>query len=936
MIETPKLGDQSLVYMYGLSDFWTDMFADTQLVESLLSAETVQLAEAYSYFLQRSAGISLTDIQDKYETRIKLVLLGEDDLVDPLDLSSFRIDPDILSTNKISNRPILPTQTLSSDIHYDIIDNVIKFYKPIDELKFPIRTTSDGKWQYAVWFCDVEINEHWIDDTFGRLVGFTEEDAIFNYKSFLEGVYFLYTNGPNLAFIERGVNLAMGMPYARATEDVLDISQDSVTGNWFVFTATQAYEIPYGYRPDLVVRDTLTEGDVLSTWVQVNDYSTAGAWWYQIFLPKEVVANDVDPISLGRAIEGSTGDMMMQNFLKHHMFEVLITQPNGDITAYNTARDLVLTSKPEYTYPVFIWKVPLEDEIINLDDEFGFRYSNNQFNAEYCISPPSVRFMDRAVNDETFTRGTHWYNRVQGSMYVASLLGYGDWPDNGGWAPQFETIADNYLVYLSILMRTRGDRVSPISRGTVMRGWRGSNTQYLGGLDWKVPADSVYGNGDVDFEINERELTPLYMMSRTEMVDKMRTVDPGFNINGRNKFVVTGLNLVDAYETWMIRNQDILTDQVSDYQFPYSKGGLDIAFSIFARQTYVPGKDEMYDEDGNPLLDGTMFITRSTDSAWVCQWIRNDIAYAPTLFPVEDSDLTVGIESYEFDNIGVEEDDNGIAFNAEVYRVQTKRLLSSVQETLVITDGMYTHTTDYGLEIQNARAELTQYEESDSAYEDLGIPSRSYVVLDTPAVSRGFVVDVDNAYMTYEETLPIDTSNTLTLTETVALREEVLLIINGEFSFDYTIVGNILTLGSNPTSATEATIRYVSMRDEEVLPPGSSTYTLSEDSRCKIFSNGRLIEDWAFRRDGVTLTFTAPVSSDIIVRYDDRVLDIVDSHFHRSMIEGNTARFLTDRAREDGEYNDYLGQTVYMNRSGVPTLFDGTPAETTNVTRRLR
>ena len=277
--------------MYGLSDFWVDMFGDKQLVETLLAGETIQLAEAYSYFLQRAAGISLEDIQDKYETRIKLLLLSEKDLVDPEDLSTFNLDPSILDIAKIANRPILPTQTLSYGIHFDISNNVLKLNKPVDELKFPVRYEIDGSWQYAVWMCDVEINDKWIDNSFGRLVNFTEDNAIFNYKSFLEGVYFLYTNGPNLAYITRGDNLAMGMPYARETEQVLDISQDEVTSNWVIFTPGSAYEIPYSYRPDLLVGDTLTKGEVLSTWVEVRDYSKSGAWWYQIYLPREVLGS---------------------------------------------------------------------------------------------------------------------------------------------------------------------------------------------------------------------------------------------------------------------------------------------------------------------------------------------------------------------------------------------------------------------------------------------------------------------------------------------------------------------------------------------------------------------------------------------------------------------------------------------------------------------
>lgn len=940
MIETAKLGDPSLVYMYGLSDFWVDMFGDKQLVETLLAGETVQLAEAYSYFLQRAAGISLTDIQDKYQTRIKLLLLSEDELVDPNDLTTFNLDPTIVDINKLSNRPVLPTQTLSYGIHFDIDRNILKLHKPIDELKFPIRYKADGTWQYAIWMCDAEINESWIDNSFGRLVGFTEDNAIFNYKSFLEGVYFLYANGPNLSYIIRGVNLAMGMPYARETEQVLDISQDEVTSNWVIFTANYAYEIPYSYRPSLVVGDTLVEGEVLSTWVEIRDYSTSGAWWYQIYLPREVVGADIDPYELGKAVQGSTADLMMDNFLKHHMFEVLITQPSSDITAFNTARELVLRAKPEYTYPVFVWKAAVEDELIELEDDFRYDYLTEH--KDYCISPPSIRYMDRGVEIDDFNRGTNWYNRVQGSVYAASLLGYGDWAGNAGWAPQFDTVAETYLGYLDVLSRGRGDLVSPTNRGTVNRGWRGhvQNTDEVGnplddtpeGMTWTVSAGSVYG-GTEDFEINERNLTPLYMMSRTELIDKMMTIDPRFKISGRNKFVVTGLNLVDAYELWIVRNSAINISANTDYQFEFSDGDLDVAFSPFAYQTYVPSRDEMYDEDGLPLMDGTLFITRSTDSSWICQWIRNDIAAAPTLFPIEDQDWTRAIEQYAFDDLGSGANNDGVAVNAEVARVQTPRIVDGVQDVLVITDGLYVPTYDYFVEFENTRAEIPQFNPNDPDSVELDIIGRTFVTLYNPPVTQGYIAyDQSSTFLTTEETISPEVDGTYTLSETPA-REDILVIVDGLFEFDYTIAGNVLTVNVPTTSVI---VRYVNQRDEQVLTAGNTTYTLAEDSHCKIFVGSRLLEDWAYRRTGTTIELSSAAAENLTVRYSSHDTELKVSGFTRSTVENNQARFLMDRSRVNGEYDDLLGQTVFMNRSGVPTLFDGSAADSVNVIRRLR
>ena len=914
MIETPKISDPSLVYMYGLSDFWVDMFSDSTLVETLLAGETLQLGEAYSYFLQRAAGISLADVQEKYDTRIKLLLLGEEDLVDPTDLSEFRVDTEIVSMNNLSNRPVLPTQTLTDGIHYDIIDGVLKLYKPIDELKFPIRYTSDGKWQYAIWMNDVEINDKWIENSFGRLVGYTEDDAIFNYKSFLEGVYFLYANGPNVAFIERGLNLAMGMPYARETESILEILQDSVTSNWIIFTATQQYLIPYSFRPDLSVGDVLTQGEVLSTWVEVIDHSIAGAWWYQIYLPRDVLGDGVDPIALGKAIEGSPADDMMETFLKHHMFEVLITQPSSDITAFNTARDLVLRAKPEYTYPVFVWKASVGDEIIDIRDDLTYNYLASL--NDHCVHPPSVRFMDRATDDGTFIRGTSWYNRVQGSMYAASFLGYGDWPGNGGWAPEFDNPSDRYLEYLGVLMRNRGDKVSATSRGTIVRGWRGVDNENYESLTWNVLSKDVFGSTD-DFAISERDLTPLYMLSKSEVITKMRTIDSRFSIVGRERILLAGLDLPSSYDRWILRNSSVSSNDTTDFTFEMSEGDLDNAFSIYAYQTYVPKRSEMYKSDGTPKINGMILLTRSTENAWVCQWVRNDISASPTLFPIEDADDLRAIEEYTFDDLPATYRVVGTALNPGIYEMTVDDSVEVNADLLVTMDGKYVSIFDYSI-----RKEFEQ-----------SIPLRTYVDLDVTPLDIGYMVtDKASLGMTLEETLSPEQDGTYLLTESVSKREDILVISDGDFIFDYSVSGDILTVYE---TVEDIVVRYVTHSFEEVFPAGDVEYTLAADEHCKIFVGTKLLEDWSIRRTGTLIELPSPAVGDVTVRYDGIIEPTVGSKFHRSTLESNRARFLMDRSRDGGEYDDYIGQTVFMNRGGTPTLSDGSNADSVKVTRRL-
>lgn len=940
MIETPKVNDQSLIYMYGLSDFWSDIFGDTQLVEAVLASSTIELAEVYSYFLQRAAGISLTDISDRYSTRIKLLLLDESSALDD-EGTTFPINKEFDSAYKISNRPILPTQTLDNDVHYEVLDDTIRFYKPLKDMKFPVRYTSKGTEEYALWLVDVEVDENWIDNSFGRLVGFTEEDAIFNYKSFLEGVYYLYSNGPNISYIERGVNLAMGMPYARATEVILDIRQDAMTGNWIVFTNTQAYELPYGYRPDLRVGDTITENEVLTTWVEIRDHVRSGDWWYDVYLPKEVLGSLTDPYELGRCTPGSTGDKMMQNFLKHHMFEVLITQPNGDEQSFNTARDLVLYAKPEYTFPIFVWRAPIEDEIIDIQDDLSLDLRLDL--EDTCVSPPSIRYMDRSTDEDQFIRGKHWYNRNQGSMYVATLLGYGDWPGNAGWSPEFSSISSKYLSYLDRLIRTRGDIVAPMDRGVITRGWRGhvQNVDVTGapiddtpeGIDWVIPNSKILPPALNDYVINERNMTPLYMMSTGEMLSKVRSIYPRFKLSDKDfRFVLTDLNLFELYNTFIVRNDKVLEDITdSRYDFVFTEGGLDIKLSPFANQAYVPDREEF---SNSPT--GTLFFSKNTNSVWTVQWVQESVNTSPTLFPVEDQDHLQAIEVYDQNDIG-----NVYPHKDKYISKGQKEILSPVilgsEGTAILTIGDY-FIPSYNYDV-----------------EDNGIN----ITLLTSAEDTG---NVSWLPYSYDERILLADGDTYWVPEEGLSKEDIFLAyspISSEYEFilDYTVspdpsIGSVITLSTPLPTGGDLIVTYADKGvapDEEMFTPSGIEYAIQPGYTVKILTEGRLLPDRDYAVNDSTLTFFNAPENDFIVRYYPILSYTLQSSFNRSTVQRNEARMLMDRSRVNGMYDDLWDgvddngtPTVYMNRSGkawleVPELGE-TPvyADNVNVVRRLR
>lgn len=929
MIETPKLNDPSLVYMYGLSDFWTNIFSDSQLVESVLSSQTIQLGEVYSYFLQRSSGISLEDIQARYKTRLKLVLLNEKDMLEEGTL--FKIDPSIVSMNKVTNRPILPTQTLDSGVHFEVSDGTIRFHKHISELRFPVRYTTDGSWEYAVWMSDVEINEQWIDNTFGRIVGFTEDNAIFNYKSFLEGVYYLYSNGPNIAYIERGINLAMGVPYARASESVLGVEQDQSTGNWIVFTQTNSYEIPYGYRPPIAVGDTLVEGDIITSWVEVRDYQRNGYWWHQIYLPNEVLGGEKTSKEVGICKPGSLGDKMMDNFLKHHMFEVIVTQPNGDITSFNTARDLVLYAKPEYTFPIFVWKVPITDEIIDMQEELGYNMHANF--TENIIHPPSIRLMDRGAESTPFVRGVSWYNRFQASEHIAGMLGYGEWERNGGWAPEFQGITQSDLNLLGQMFKTRGDLVTPHNRGTVTRGWRGhvTNTDSEGnpledstfGIEWNIPANKVYPYTGVSGNFQERNLVPLYMLTTSELLSKMKVKYPQFKINsGDFKLLVNGVNMQSDYYTWAVRNAEGHTEETDTlYRFGNTIGPLDNVTSIFANRAYIPEVDTL---SGSSSL----FIFRSMNELWSVNLIKDTISSAPTVIPIADADYINITENYDYDDLGKE----STYHDNYLYRGQSSLIapdtINEVVTELVVIDDYIAPNINYSIKDFNSVISFDEY------------------------VKSGHVTWLP--YMYDSRTIITDGNSEVNIPEVITDRES-LIISYSDSGFrnlivtDYTIEpgdteGTKIVLNQPVAVDGIMTVNYIPHEgcpEEIVVSPLPDTVDIQEGYAIRIFADGRLLKGSDYTISGDKLLIHDTSASSATIRYYPELLHSNQSFFNRSTVEKNTARFLMDRSREDGMY-EYEDEIYYMNRGGiawreVPKL-DEPPvyASTIDIKRRLQ
>lgn len=367
--------ETSLVYLYGLSDFWSVIFQDPGTIEAILTATSLELSEVYSRFLQLTSSISLADIQATIKSQISLVILTSADEVEGSEGVEFYLPKTFLSSRYICNRPFLPTETLEENIHFSITEGgkKIRFNAPLSGYNFPVRAKEGGSLEYALWLMDAEADENMIFSHFGYLVTSTPEVASEQYKSFINGMFFVYANGPTLDLFQKGLNLAVGIPLCRGYEKVLDITKYEESDNWIVITDYNSYIIPYGLNPTVEIDDQLYTGSELANWIKVKDYRKDGIWWVGLSMPRHLFSTEAyQDIGNPTMIPGNNAEYLMSQYLKTHVFLVQVRVGEFFSTEHpRVVGDLLRKVRPTYTYPYYVWSV-FEDETLHMEEEFKF------------------------------------------------------------------------------------------------------------------------------------------------------------------------------------------------------------------------------------------------------------------------------------------------------------------------------------------------------------------------------------------------------------------------------------------------------------------------------------------------------------------------------------------------------------------------------------
>lgn len=369
--ESEEGSTRNMTMLYGLSDFWHLIFEDSEKIDLLLEANAIAASDIYSRFLQLTSSITLEDIQTNIGTQLKLVLISKKDYVQGT-LATYTLPEGLQNARYLANRPFLATVTYEDSANYliDIDSNTIQFSVDPFSDKFPRRVNTAGYDEIAMWAIDIETDEKMMYNYYGKLIGVDPQESTEKYKDFLYGLFYLYVHGPDLAMVRRGLNVALGVPLARDNETVLSIRKYPGSGQYFVITDLNSYILPFGLIPTVAEGDVLTVGDEVTTWVEVKDYLTNGDWWINLEIPKTLLPYIPEGQPDAYAKPGSYADYLMRTYLRHHTFLVKVNVTTfKNIESFQQLGEIIRRVKPSYTTPIYIWSVPIEDEIIRLIEE---------------------------------------------------------------------------------------------------------------------------------------------------------------------------------------------------------------------------------------------------------------------------------------------------------------------------------------------------------------------------------------------------------------------------------------------------------------------------------------------------------------------------------------------------------------------------------------
>ena len=655
----------NLSYLYGLGDFFSVMFEDTSLPNLLLESTTLTASEVYSQFLQLTSTLSIEGIQTTTGSQLKLVLLNSSSLV-PGTPATYVLQDNVTSSRYVANRPLAPTELLESDVDFSILQDssgssTITFAKPITEYAISSRLLQDGvTTQYAIWLVDANIDNRLLTKYYGNLLGVSPENSSEQFANFLYGLYYVYTNGPTLSTIRKGLNLVLGVPLARLDETVIDVRTYLQTDQYLVVTDQNQYLLPFGLTPSVAVGDSLVVGEELARWVEVKDYVHDGDWWYNMYIPKHVIPDQPSGQLGRRATPGSSMDYLMRNYLKDHTFLVNVNVTSfKNVQQFSQLFDIIRKAKPAYTQPIYVWSVLNEESVVASDDETGFQI---QSFSEENTGDSYVNMRRDSV--QPLLRGTSRFIRFNAPKKTDFLLGYdedtnsSDTNSRGLTVSGYGNLSSQYrrnTYFEATWLYTLGNRASDT--------WRGSrNTMgYRRGVDptgetghsyedsvnrYTINNSSYYGKPKRNIAqtnlyqlfsgiSNEDKVVPIAVLSQSELEEKCSNLGLAVFSPSTNYAIIHGSMPSSAINKLPVLGRPQVVPSIRRLYPQFFTRDSDLPVSLVSNS--FTSKVFSFDPLELTEFDSIVLVRVDDNAVSVLLLSRNKNVHSPAYYPVEDS-----------------------------------------------------------------------------------------------------------------------------------------------------------------------------------------------------------------------------------------------------------------------------------------------------------
>jgi len=379
----------------------------------------------------------------------------------------FNINSNIVDIPTITNKLIFPEKILEKDVDYKIyrhlnerkefVQQYILFKEDLTQDNFFASAIEGSVYKLGVWASEIRRDSKYLQELYGSILKRIRPTSE-AYREFLQGVTFMYLNGPEIKAMISGSNIILGLPVCKSDNELV-MSVTEEFGEKVVYTDKNRYAFKEDATIIVKEGDYLNSFDTLGTAVQLHDWLTSPGWWEGLTIKQDQVPSL--PLEERLMTEGSPAYELFDYILKYHTF--FVEAEYGAVLLPENFSELVSTFleiKPKWTNlymritmtirdimdildnlrasidmtideDMFQCHVfgPLQDDS-PIDPEFYFKYGGEWKGLKYLVSYGT--YGDPLANHKYGVEALNWSELVQYGTPGVTYNGihhYGQIPD---------------------------------------------------------------------------------------------------------------------------------------------------------------------------------------------------------------------------------------------------------------------------------------------------------------------------------------------------------------------------------------------------------------------------------------------------------------------------------------------------------------------------